>query len=113
MAQNFRRLLLSAVGTAEADAPDGANFPTGYHTIIGINMANITTNAITGSCYLKKTISGSVVTFYIVKDAPIPSGGSLAINSKLIVESGDRLYFKSSVGSSMDVAVSFVQEISG
>lgn len=111
MAQNFRRILLSAVGTAEADAPDGANF-SHYNTIIGINMANITTNAITGSCYLKKTISGSVVTFYIVKDAPIPSGGSLAINSKLIVESGDRLYFKSSVSSSMDVAVSFVQEIS-
>ena len=111
MAQNFRRILLNAVGTSEADAPDGSNF-SHYNTIIGINMANITTNAITGSCYLKKTISGSVVTFYIVKNAPIPSGGSLAINSKLIVESGDRLYFQSSVNSSMDVAVSYVQEIS-
>ena len=48
MAQNFRRYTLSQVGTVAADIPDGANFDT-YDTIVGIMLANVTSNAITVS----------------------------------------------------------------
>ena len=107
MAQNFRQTKMRAIGTAATDIPDGSNFDS-YDCIIGMNMANITTNAITISAY----IANGGNNYYIVKDAPIPSGGSLSYNDKINVISGDRLYFISDTASSLDVIVSFVDAIS-
>lgn len=98
---------MRAIGTAATDIPDGSNFDS-YDCIIGMNMANITTNAITISAY----IANGGNNYYIVKDAPIPSGGSLSYNDKINVISGDRLYFISDTASSLDVIVSFVDAIS-
>ena len=52
---------------------------------------------------------------YLVKSAPIPSGGSLQIldgGAKLIVQSGDALKVVSDTASSCDVWVSTVDDIS-
>lgn len=105
--QEFRQVKMRAIGTAATDIPDGSNFDSN-DCIIGMNMANITTNAITVSAYIKNNSQD----YYIVKDAPIPSGGSLSYNDKINVVSGDRLYFISDTASSLDVIVSFVDEIS-
>ena len=107
MAQNFRRLMLKDVGTTAADLPDGSNF-THYSTIIGINLANTTDNQITADAY----ISDGTNDHYIVEKAVIPAGSALHIGGKFVVQSGDRCYFKSSVASSLDVIMSYVQEIS-
>jgi len=112
MAQDFRQVKMREIGTSPVDVPDGSNFDS-YDCIIGMNMANITANAITISAYIKTSASGSPLDYYIVKDAPIPSGGSLSYNDKINVVSGDRLYFVSSAASSLDVIVSFVDAISG
>jgi len=107
MAQNFRRLMLTGVGTSVADLPDGSDF-SHYNTIVGINLSNTTDNLILGDVYL----SDGTNNHYIVKNASIPSGSSIHIGGKFVVQSGDRLYFKSDTASSLDVIVSFVQEIS-
>lgn len=107
MAQNFRRLMLKDVGTTAADLPDGANF-SHYNTIIGINLSNTTDNQILADAY----ISDGSNDHYIVKEAVIPAGSSLHIAGKFVVASGDRCYFKSSAATSLDVIMSFVQEIS-
>lgn len=107
MAQDFRRILLSGVGTAAADAPNGSNF--GHNnTIIGITMANITDNAIIASAY----IANSGTNTYLVRNAPIASGGTLSIDAKVVVQSGDRLYYVSDTASSLDVVTSYVEDIS-
>lgn len=111
MAQNFRRYHLNAVGVSAADVPDAANFPTGYHTIISIRMANVTSNMIMASAY----INNGTDDISLIVNAPIPAGSSLELidgGSKIVVTDADRLWVQSDTAASMDVAVSIVQEIS-
>jgi hypothetical protein len=112
MAQNFKQIKMREVGATPVDIPDNANFPTGFHTVIGMNMANITANAITISVYIKATVSDSVVDFYVVKDMTIPSGSAFTHDSKIVMLAGDRLYFVSDTPTSLDVIVSYVENIS-
>ena len=107
MAQNFKQIKMRAIGTAATDIPDGTDFHS-FDCIIGLNLANISANAITVSAYIKNNTND----FYIFKDAPIPKGGALSYNDKINVISGDRLYFISDTASSLDVICSFVDAIS-
>lgn len=111
MAQNFRRYTINAVGTSAQDVPDGANFPSGFHTIISIRLANVTGNMIKASCYMNDGTSD----ISLVHNAPIPAGSSLELidgGSKIVAAAGDRLYVISDTATSVDVHVSVVQEIS-
>ena len=110
MAQNFRRYTLNGVGTAAADIPDGANFDS-YDTLVGIHLANVTTNAVTVEVY----INDGTNDIHLVSGAPIPAGGALQVmdgGAKIVVQSGDRLYVKSDTAASVDVWVSAVDAIS-
>jgi len=110
MAQDFRRYIERNIGTAAVDIPDGSDFNS-YDTIIGINLANVTASAITASVYLASGGNN----YYLIKDAPIPSGSSLQVldgGAKFVVQSGDRLYIQSSAASSIDAIVSAVDAIS-
>ena len=110
LAQNFRRYKESAIGTAATDIPNGSNFDS-YDTIVGISLANILTTAINVDVY----IANGGTNYYLVKTAPIPSGGALQVldgGAKIVVESGDRLYIKSDTASSVDAWVSAVDAIS-
>ena len=110
MAQNFRRYTLNNVGTVAQVIPDGSNFDT-YDAIVGISLSNVAVTAINVSCY----INDGTDDIYLVKDAPIPVGGSLQVldgGAKFVVQSGDRLYVVSDTASSLDVWVSAVDAIS-
>ena len=72
---------------------------------------NILTTAINVDVY----IANGGTNYYLVKTAPIPSGGALQVldgGAKIVVESGDRLYIKSDTASSVDAWVSAVDAIS-
>ncbi len=117
MAQNFRRYTINAVGTSAQDVQDGSNFPTGYHTIISIRLANVTDNMIKVSAYIDIDSSNSAAAnnISLVHNAPIPAGSSLELidgGSKIVAAAGDRLYVISDTATSVDVHVSVVQEIS-
>ena len=107
MAQNFKQIKMREVGATPVDIPDNANFPTGFHTVIGMNMANITANAITVSVYITNTDN-----YYIIKNMTIPSGSAFTHDSKIVMLAGDRLYFVSDTATSLDVIVSYVENIS-
>ena len=110
MAQNFRRYTENAVGATPVDIPDGSDFDT-YDTIIGISVANIVGSTINVDVYINDGSNN----IYLVKTAPIPSGGALQIldgGAKVVVQSGDRLYVVSDTASSADVWVSVVDAIS-
>ena len=111
MAQNFRRYHLNAVGVSAADIPVASNFPTGYHTIISIRLANVTSNMVMATAY----INNGSDDISLVLNAPIPAGSSLELidgGSKIVVTDADRLYIQSDTAGSIDVTVSIVQEIS-
>ena len=107
MAQNFRRYTSNAVGAS----PAAVYTANSYDAIVGISLSNILSTAITVSCYI---YNGSA-NIYLVKDAPIPTGGSLQVldgGAKFVVQALDVLKVQSSDAASCDVWVSAVDEIS-
>ena len=107
MAQNFRRYTSNAVGAT----PAAVYSPNSYDTIVGISLSNILSTPITVSCYINNGSNN----IYLVKDAPIPTGGSLQVlygGAKFVVQNLDILSVVSSDAASCDVWVSTVDEIS-
>jgi len=107
MAQNFRRYTFNAVGTGA----QAVYSPNSYDAIVGISLSNILATPITVSCY----INNGTDNIYLVKDAPIPTGGSLQVldgGAKFVVQNLDILSVISSDAASCDVWVSAVDEIS-
>jgi hypothetical protein len=111
MAQDFERFGQHAVGTSAAaiftsDSDDA---------IISVRLANTTTSTINASVFIGSTTSGGSQNHYLIKDAPIVSGGSLELidgGSKIVVQSGDVLRAQSDTASSLSVWVSVVDAIS-
>lgn len=107
MAQNFRREVVRAVGTSPATVYTSNS----YDTLVGVHMANTTSSDVTVSVYI--TVSGN--DFYLIKNAPLPSGGALQLmdgGAKIVTSSGDTLKVVSNTASSVDVWVSYVDSIS-
>jgi len=107
MAQNFRRYTSNAVGAS----PAAVFSPNSYDAIVGISLSNILSTAITVSCYINDGSNN----IYLVKDAPIPTGGSLQVldgGAKFVVQNADVLSVISSDAASVDVWVSAVDAIS-
>jgi hypothetical protein len=80
-------------------------------TIIGLSVANIVTSQILVDVQLDASnrTSGSEDSVYLVKDAPIPVGGSLVViggDQKVVLEPGDRIKVTSNTASSADVVLS-------
>jgi len=107
MAQNFRRYTSNAVGAT----PAAVYTANSYDAIVGISLSNILGTAITVSCYINDGSNN----IYLVKDAPIPTGGALQVldgGAKFVVQNLDVLSVVSSDASSCDVYVSAVDAIS-
>ena len=107
MAQNFRRYTSNNVGTSPATVFTADT----YDTIIGILVANVVGSAINVDVY----INDGANDIYLVKSAPIVSGGALQVidgGAKFVVQSGDALKVVSDTASSVDVWVSAVDDIS-
>ena len=109
MAQNFRRYLQQNIGTSAVDVLGGA--ADSYDTVISIRLANTTTSTVNADVY----ITNSATDYYLIKNCPIVSGGSLELidgGSKIVMASGDQLYVKSDTATSIDVVVATVDDIS-
>mgnify|MGYP003337617554 CR=1 FL=1 len=109
MAQNFRNYLTQNTGTSAVDALGGA--ANSYDTLISVRLCNTTTSTINVDCYIKR----SATDYYLIKNAPIVTGGSLELidgGSKIVLASGDQLYVKSDTASSLDTIVGAVDDIS-
>ena len=78
-------------------------------TIIGINLANITSSAITADVTL---LNNGCDSCYLVKDAPIPIGSSLVAvggDQKVVMNAADVIKVSSSAATSIDVALSILE----
>lgn len=109
MAQNFRNYLTQNTGTSAVDALGGA--ANSYDTLISVRLCNTTTSTINVDAYIKR----SSTDYYLIKNAPVVTGGSLELidgGSKIILASGDQLYVKSDTASSLDTIVGAVDAIS-
>ncbi len=107
MAQDFRRYTANSVSTSFSTVFTANS----YDTIIGIHVANTTSNMVEATVVLND--GSNDIT--LVNGAPIAAGGALQVldgGAKFVVESGDILKVKSDTASSLDVWVSTVDAIS-
>ena len=107
MANTFKNRTLRAVGTSPVDvgAVVAASTQT---TLIGMTLANITSGVIN----VTATLNDGTNTPHIVKDAPIPTGGSLILlggDQKVVLMTGDKIIVTSNTASSVDVIMSFLE----
>ena len=84
MAQDFRQHKERNIGTSAVDFPNGSDFNS-FDCIVGIRLANTHTQSVTVEAYIQNGGNN----FYLIKNAPIPSGSSLELISfcsKLFVQ---------------------------
>jgi len=107
MAQDFERYIQRNVGTSAATV----HTSNSDDAIISIRCANTTTSTINIDVFINDGSND----YYLIKNAPIVSGGSLELidgGSKIVMLNNDVLKAKSDTASSLDVWASFVDAIS-
>ena len=101
MAQTFKNYTSASIGTSPTTVYTVASATTSI--LIGVNLANTTASQI--------TVSAQLGTTYIVKDAPIPSGGALSVlEGKIIAEAADTIVVTSNTASSCDAIISVLEQ---
>ena len=111
MAQDFKRFGDQDVGTS----PATIHTSNSNDAIISIRLANITTSTINADVFITSSVTGGSQNHYIIKNAPIVSGGSLELidgGSKLVMQNGDVVKAQSDTPSSLSVWMSTVDAIS-
>ena len=101
MAQTFKNYTAASIGSTPTTVYTVASATTSI--LIGVNLANTTASQI--------TVSAQLGTTYIVKDAPIPSGGALSVlEGKIIAEAADTIVVTSDTASSCDAIISVLEQ---
>ena len=101
MAQTLKNYTSASIGTSPTTVYTVASATTSI--LIGVNLANTTASQI--------TVSAQLGTTYIVKDAPIPSGGALSVlEGKIIAEAADTIVVTSDTASSCDAIISVLEQ---
>tara|TARA_R100000687_G_scaffold42921_1_gene35018 strand:+ start:20 stop:352 length:333 start_codon:yes stop_codon:yes gene_type:complete len=109
MAQNFKNYITRITGATPVDALGGAT--NSIDCCISIRLCNVLTTTISVDVYIERGGSN----YYLTKNTPIVSGGSLELidgGSKIVLASGDQLYVVSDTASSLDSVVGAVDDIS-
>ena len=111
MANTFK-LKNNAVMTSSAGTPDTLyTVPSSTTTVvIGLTLANVHTSQVTTSVTVIDS-SNSNETSHVVKDAPIPVGGSLEImaGNKIILEASDIIKVDCSVEDKVSATLSIME----
>ena len=112
MANTFKNATFNANLAANTDsaalATVASTTPATQTTIIGMTVSNITSGVISVGV---KLVNASNSATWVVKDAPIPTGGSLVISSaqKICMVTGDHLKVVSNTLNSMNVIISYLE----
>tara|TARA_R110002126_G_scaffold43130_1_gene123864 strand:- start:381 stop:713 length:333 start_codon:yes stop_codon:yes gene_type:complete len=108
MANTFLNKTSQSIGTVTNRIGNYTVASATQTTIIGLTIANITATTMYVDCYHN---DGATDT-YLVKTAPIPSGGSLIVvggDQKVVLETGDGIFVTSDTASSADVLMSILE----
>ena len=110
MAQNFQRTLNNNI-TLLASPTELRAATTTNDAIIGVRCTNTSGVSVDVTVYVKNTSTN----YYIIKGAPIPTGGSLELidgGSKVVLQTGDSVEAYASAATSVDIVLSVVDSIS-
>lgn len=107
MANSFKNYIAVGVGST-ANAVYSPTTSGIQSTVIGMTLANVTGTPL----YVSVFLNNGVANAYIIKDALVPTGGTLVPiggDQKLVVEQNDVLYAVSSAADSVDVILSVLE----
>ena len=107
MANSFKLKTKANVGVTTTNVyvtPSGTTT-----TVIGITLANRSGNQINCDLILNVSSGDDV---YLIRNIPIPNGSSFEwmAGNKLVMEASDKLQLKSDAASSLDVAISVLEQ---
>ena len=105
MAQDFESLFQQKITSGSFTTLMTSNSDD---AVIGIRFANLHS----GSVSVDAKITRSSKDFHLIKNAPIPAGGSLVAvggDQKLVMEASDIIKVKSDTATSIDVALSILE----
>ena len=110
MAQDFERSYASSISNSSG-SPTTLVTSNSDDALISIRLVNKHTAEVTVSV----VITSGGTTYNVIKDAPIPVGGSLELidsGSKIVLQNADVLKAYADTASAVDVLVSYVDSIS-
>lgn len=108
MANTFKRKLSRSVGTSLTAVGSYTVAASTQVTVIGLTVANTTASQI----LVDATLNDGTNDTYLLKEAPVPSGGSVIIiggDQKVVLETNDSIKVKSNTASSVDVVMSVLE----
>ena len=110
MAQDFERTYASSISNSSG-SPTTLVTSNSDDAIVSIRCVNKHTTAVN----VTVLISSGGTDYFVIKDAPLPLGGSLELidsGSKIVIQSADVLKAYADTASAADVLVSYVDAIS-
>ena len=110
MAQDFERSYASSISNSSG-SPTTLVTSNSDDAIVSIRCVNKHTTAVN----VTVLISSGGTDYFVIKDAPLPLGGSLELidsGSKIVIQSADVLKAYADTASAVDVLVSYVDAIS-
>lgn len=108
MANTFKRKLSRSIGTSLTAVGSYTVAASTEVTVIGLTVANTTASQI----LVDATVNDGTNDTYLIKEAPVPSGGSMIIiggDQKVVLETNDSIKVKSDTASSVDVVMSILE----
>ena len=111
MAQDFERTLQQNISNSSGSPTTLRTAADSDDAIIGVRCVNTSGTSVNVTVY----VENSSTNYHIIKDAPIPTGGSLELidgGSKVVLQSGDSVEAVASAASSIDIITSVVDTIS-
>jgi hypothetical protein len=111
MAQDFERTLERNISNNSSSPTELRAATTTDDAIIGVRCVNTSGTSVNVTVY----VENSSTIYHIIKDAPIPTGGSLELidgGSKVVLMNGDAIKAYASAASSVDIITSVVDTIS-
>ena len=111
MAQDFERTLQQNISNNSGSPTTLRAAANSDAAIIGVRCVNTSGTSVNVTVY----VENSSTNYHIIKNAPIPTGGSLELidgGSKVVLQSGDSVEAVASAASSIDIITSVVDTIS-
>jgi len=113
MANAFKNVTVTGNHSADTDIDVGSAVASGAtHTLIGMTISNIVSSVIAVDVILENSSSRT----YIVKAAPIPTGGSLVAcggDQKIVLwyhgGNGDQIVVRSNTANSVNIVLSYLE----
>lgn len=108
MANNFKRKLSRSIGTTLTSVGSYTVPASTEVTVIGLDIANTSSSQV----LVDATVNDGSNDTYLIKEAPIPSGGSLVViggDQKVVLEPSDSIKVKSDTATSVDVVLSILE----